>query len=151
MGGFFRKYEVIVVASDEKDIIYTRSNVRKEEVYIYPIKSDKAYAKSLFLSYLNLTKSLKTQPKWYNTLLYNCTTAIYQLANKIQPMPMDYRILASGYSPNYLYDKKAIDNHYPFEQWQQKAHINAKTSAYHHDNPIDSTAFSTLIRQDFPK
>ena len=37
IGGFFRKYELSLVASDEKDLIYTRSNIRNEQVYLFPI------------------------------------------------------------------------------------------------------------------
>ena len=35
-GGFFRKYELSLIAADEKDLIYTRSNVRGEHVYFFP-------------------------------------------------------------------------------------------------------------------
>ncbi len=36
IGGFFCKFEVSLIAADEKDIIYTRSNIRGEQVYFFP-------------------------------------------------------------------------------------------------------------------
>ena len=71
---------------------------------------------------------VKTQPTWYNSLVNNCTTAIYELIDDIQPLPFDYRILLSGYIPSYLYDQQLIDNRYSLQQWQQRAHINLSQS-----------------------
>ncbi len=34
IGGFFRKFEQVIIASDEHDIIKTRSNARGEDVYL---------------------------------------------------------------------------------------------------------------------
>lgn len=38
IGGFFRQFELSLIAADEKDIVYTRTNVRGEQVYFFPIK-----------------------------------------------------------------------------------------------------------------
>lgn len=149
IAGFFRKFEMIIIASDEKDVIYTRSNIRHEDVYIYPIIYNKNDIKQLFMAYLNQAKNLQQQPKWYNTILNNCTTAMYQLVKPITPVPLDYRLLASGYLPNYLYDKGVIDNQFSLSEWKQKAYINPKTKQYSVENPISSQDFSKIIRQDF--
>lgn len=149
IAGFFRKFEIIIIASDEKDVIYTRSNVRQEDVYIYPLNYDKQSIKQLFMAYLNQAKSLKRQPQWYNTLTNNCTTAIYQLINPITPIPLDYRWLASGYMPEYWHEIGWLDNQYHLSKWRQKAHINPKTKQYSLKNPISSQDFSNIIRQDF--
>lgn len=153
LGGFFRNYELTIVAADEKDIIYTRSNARHEDVYIYPLKIDKNELKQLFMAYLRQAKALQTKPQWYNTLTKNCTTEIYRLQNQNKPsnekLPLDYRILASGYSPNYLYDINAIDHKYTFDEWRKKAYINPKSDKFSSQNPISSKAYSALIRKDF--
>ncbi|MCP5774965.1 DUF4105 domain-containing protein, partial [Klebsiella pneumoniae] len=77
IGGFFRKYELSLVASDEKDIVYTRSNVRGEQVYFFPVKMPQAQAKALFKEYLRQADELAQKPKWYNTLTSNCTTLVF--------------------------------------------------------------------------
>lgn len=149
LGGFFRKFELVIIAADEKDIIYTRSNIRHEDVYIYPINMPKDHIQALLLAYLAKAKSLKTQPAWYNSLVNNCTTAIYELIDDIQPLPFDYRILLSGYIPSYLYDQQLIDNRYSLQQWQQRAHINPKSKPYSVNHPISAADYSQLIRTDF--
>lgn len=151
-GGFFRNYEIIIIASDEKDVIYTRSNARHEDVYIYPLTLSKDELKPLFLAYVNRARALKSQPTWYNSLTYNCTTAmrpLFNSMNPITPLSLDYRWVVSGYFPDYLYDENKISHQYDFATWQQKAYINPKSDKFFHDNPISSADYSALIRQDF--
>ena len=52
LGGFFRKFELSLIAADEKDIIYTRSNVRGEQVYFFPVAMPKPEMRALFEEYL---------------------------------------------------------------------------------------------------
>src|SRR5690606_3584994 len=35
LGGFFRRFEAVLVAADERDIVQVRTNVRGEDVYLY--------------------------------------------------------------------------------------------------------------------
>lgn len=58
----FRQFELSIIAADEKDIIYTRSNIRHESVYLDSLTYDWQKMKALFLTCLkkvmNLIKSL---------------------------------------------------------------------------------------------
>lgn len=144
IGGFFRLYELSVIAADEKDVIYTRSNIRKESVYLYPVRYEKAKMQQLFLTYLHAGQNLQTRPRWYNTLLSNCTTVIYDMVKQIDDVPMDYRILVSGRLPDYLYELGVLDNRYSLAQLKQLAHINPKLEQYGH---MSSDQYSTIIRQ----
>ena len=152
-GGFLRNYEIMVIAADEKDLIYTRSNIRHEDVYIYPLTLQPPELQQLFLAYVAKARALKHTPVWYNSLTNNCTTAMYPLFNGITPMPFakqwDYRWLVSGYFPNYFYDINKISHKYDFASWQKKAHINPKSDKFSAQNPITSPDYSTLIRKDF--
>lgn len=149
IGGFFRNYEIIIIASDEKDIIYTRSNARHEDVYIYPLTLNQTQLKPLFLAYINKAKALRNQPNWYNSMLNNCTTEMRPLFNQVTELPYDYRWVVSGYFPNFMYDKHLISHKDSFDKWHDKAHINPKSDNFSNDNPINSANYSTLIRQDF--
>ncbi|UNU72917.1 DUF4105 domain-containing protein [Moraxella nasovis] len=155
IGGFFRKYELAIIAADEKDIIYTRSNIRKEKVYLYPISYDKAKMRELFLTYLRQGDKLNHQPRWYNTLISNCTTVIYQLVQRIDPaikrIPMDYRILVSGRLPSYLIEEGIIRPSLPADEWKKLAYINPKVADYDEHNPISSDSFSSVIREGLPR
>lgn len=154
LGGFVRQYEMTVIAADEKDIIYTRSNARDERVYLYPLRYPKHKIRQLFIALLEQARTLGAEPAWYNTLTANCTTAIFELVRQIDPVPMDYRILLSGRLPEYLYDLGVIDNRLSFEEWRQRALINAKVSSTPEQlamaASLSSSQFSKLIRSDLP-
>lgn len=153
IGGFFRKYELSLIASDEKDIVYTRSNIRHEQVYLFPIKMHEAERKALFIEYLNKTDELRTEAKWYNTLTSNCTTLVFDMVQAINPqrLPKDYRLLASGYLPNYLYDLKALNQNYTMKEWYGLAHINPRAEQYQKQPNQSSEAFSEAIRAGLPQ
>ena len=149
-GGFFRKYELSLIAADEKDLIYTRSNIRGEQVYFFPVNMSKSEIRALFEEYLGKANELKQQPKWYNSLTSNCTTLVFDMVRAIsqRPLPTDYRLLASGYLPNYLYDLNAISHDLSMKQWYDIAYINPRVSHLKH---LSSSQYSSLIRQGVPK
>ncbi|MNQ12142.1 hypothetical protein D3C85_250420 [compost metagenome] len=105
VGGFFKQFENSLVAADEHDILRVRTNVRGEDVYMYRVRLPQAEMRSLFLGYVGEANALARAPSFYNTLTANCTTIVYSLARHVVPgLPMDYRLLASGYLPEYLHD-----------------------------------------------
>ena len=153
IGGFFRQFELSLIASDEKDIVYTRSNIRGEQVYFFPINMPKEEMQALFLEYLEKSKELAQQPRWYNTLTSNCTTLVFDMIQAIskKELPTDYRLLASGYLPNYLYDLGALSHQWSMQEWYQKAHINPKTENFKQFKQQDSLSYSHLIRSGLPE
>lgn len=105
IGGFFREFEQVLIAAEEEDIIKLRTNYRDEDVHLYPIRLDTAGMRQMFLAYVGLGQKLQAKPAFYNTLTANCTTTVYQLAQRINPdMPFDIRLIKSGGLPGYLAD-----------------------------------------------
>ncbi|RYY80145.1 MAG: DUF4105 domain-containing protein [Moraxellaceae bacterium] len=153
-GGFFRKFELSLIAADERDIIYTRTNIRKEQVYLYRMQVSKATIRSLFNNYLQEARELDRQPRFYNTLTSNCTTIVFDMARLIDPgLPLDYRIVLSGYLPQYIYEQHGLDQHVPFRMLQQQAYINPLAlqyaqSAHQQFSAAGSSAFSRAIRRN---
>ncbi|AWT49946.1 hypothetical protein DLE54_10810 [Psychrobacter sp. YP14] len=156
-GGFVKQFEMAVVAAEERDIIYTRTNVRGEQVYLLPIEGmSKAQMQALFKAYLQQVKQLQQQPIWYNTLIRNCTTVIFDMARAIdgRDFPWDYRILMSGYVPNYLYDQHLLPRqteNWRIEQWYKAAHINPKVAHFSVENNQSADSYSKQIRQQIPQ
>lgn len=153
IGGFFRQFELSLVASDEKDILYTRSNIRKEKVFFFPIRMQKQEMRNLFEEYLITAGQLKKTPQWYNTLTSNCTTIVFDMVQAVNPheLPKDYRILLSGYLPNYLYDTGALDRRWSIKEWYEHAYINPRTQDFSQFKDQSSEHFSRLIRQGLPQ
>ena len=131
--GFFRQYELTYIVADERDVIRLRTNYRKdpiEDVYLYSLHPPKENLRRLFLEYISKINALHEKPAFYNTLLDNCTTAIW-LNTRVNPthLPFSWKILLSGYLPEYLYEYKGLDTKIPFEQLQRQAHINPLAQA----------------------
>ena len=128
--GFFRQYEVAYVVADERDVVRLRTNYRKdppEQVYVYPVQAPIENGRRLFLAYMEEINALKAQPKFYNTLTTNCTTNIW-LHARTNPgsVPLSWKVLASGYVPEYLYEAGRLDNSLPFTELQRQAQVNER-------------------------
>ena len=142
IGGFFRQFETILVAADERDIIRVRTNVRGEDDYLYPLRMDKATMRALFLSYVEAANTLSDTPEFYNTITSNCTTIVYRMARQIDSgLPWDVRLLLTGYLPEYLYKVGAVDRSVPIEQLRQRGHITDRAR-----NTAPGDDFSKAIR-----
>ncbi|PCH92474.1 MAG: hypothetical protein COB84_10625 [Rhodobacteraceae bacterium] len=141
-GGFFRQFELILIAATELDIVKLRTNYRKEDVRLYPISLDADQRRSLFISYLELANQLAEKPKFYNTITANCTTTVYPLAQVIKPdMQLDWRLIMSGHLPDYIEKLGGFDPNIPKEQRYADAAITDLASS------SDSPYYSKLIRR----
>src|SRR3990167_1256626 len=147
--GFFRQYELFYVVAYERDVIRLRTNFRQdppEQVYLYRLKGSLENGRRLFLEYLHGMNALKDKPEFYNTLTTNCTTQIW-LSSRVntEHIPFSWKILASGYVPQYLYENGRLEDNGPsFDEVQRMALINARANAV--DSPLD---FSARIRDHF--
>lgn len=141
--GLFKQYELMYVIADEKDVIKLRSNFRKDQVYLYPIKTTKEKMRALFLDMVQKANYLKEHPEFYNTLTDTCTTKIAKHVNKISPkrIPFSFKILFPGYSDRLVYDLGLIDTSLPFDEIRSKYLINEKALKY-----ADDPDFSFKIR-----
>ncbi|MBV8878038.1 MAG: DUF4105 domain-containing protein [Gammaproteobacteria bacterium] len=147
--GFFRQYTLYYAVGDERDIVRLRTNYRHappEQVYLYRLHGNLEAGRRLFLEYLAQINALRQHAQWYNTLTSNCTNSIW-LMSRINPehVPYSWKILLSGYLPEYLYEQGKLDRNVPFPELQRAALINARAQAA--DEAAD---FSQRIRVGSP-
>ncbi len=103
LGGFFRQFELVLIAADERDIIRLRTDIRGETVSRFPLDLPQPMMAQAFLTFATLGNDLAANPEFYNTVTSNCTTIPFRLARQIDPtIPFDWRILLSGHFPAYL-------------------------------------------------
>ena len=146
IGGFFKHFETSLIAADERDILRVRTNARGEDMHLYRVLMPRAAMRSLFMAYLDEADALKRKPQFYNTLTANCTTIVFEMARRIVPgLPLDYRLLASGYLDRYLYDVGALVPGLSFAQLRDGGHITARARAAN-----DDADFSHAIRRNMP-
>jgi uncharacterized protein DUF4105 len=145
--GFFRHYEIIYVAADERDVVRLRTNYRGEEDYLYRLKVTPLQARALLMDYVASMNALVKTPEFYNALVDNCTTSIRQHVTRVDPNAsrLDWRLLANGYADQMLYERGSIDTRLPFAELRAKSHINVRAKALDQD-----PAFSQGIREGLP-
>jgi hypothetical protein len=146
IGGLYRQFEQIYIASDERDVIRLRSNFRQgEDVYLYRFVATREGARSAFLEYIRTLNDLHAQPRWYNAIDNNCTTAIRHQRTAAERAPWDWRMLANGYADQMLYERGTIERFgLPFDELKRNAHINERARAAN-----DAPDFSERIRTHF--
>ncbi len=146
IGGFFKEFELCIVAADERDVIRVRTNIRRERVYLYGIRMPVPAIRSLFLGYIDEANALVTAPRFYNTITVNCTTLVYQMMQRIVGyLPLNYRLLLSGYLPKYVYRVGGLDDRFSLEELRARGRITDR--ARQSDR---SDSFSADIRQGIP-
>jgi hypothetical protein len=146
LGGFFRQFEATLVAADERDILRVRTNVRGEDLYLYRLAIPPAQLRTLFLGYVDQARALAAQPRWYNTLDNNCTTMVFDVARLIDPgLPLDYRLLLSGWFADYAYDHGGLQPGHDMATLRRLGEVTARARAA--GNALD---FSRRIREGVP-
>lgn len=146
LGGFFKMYELSIVAADERDVLFVRSNIRQEDGYLYRVHMEQTARQSLLLAYLDEANRLVHTPRFYHTITGNCTTLIFRMLDRIVPgLPLDYRLLASGYLPEYLYKVGALQGADTIKQYRRRARYTDRARAN-----TDPGRYSQAIRQNVP-
>jgi Domain of unknown function (DUF4105) len=147
IGGFFKQFELSIIAADERDVIRVRTNVRGEDDYLYRIQISESTMRSLFLAYIEQANSLVRTPRFYNTVTVNCTTLVYHMVKHIIGyLPMDYRLLLSGYLPGYVYGVGGLDMRYSLKELRAFGRITERAK-----RSDRSATFSADIRRGVPR
>ena len=127
VGGFFKEFELSVIAADERDVIRVRTNVRGEDAYLYRILVPPAAIRSLFLGYISEANALLIAPRFYNTITVNCTTLVYHMMQRIVGyLPLNYRLLFSGYLPEYVYRVGGLDRRFSLQELRSRGRITER-------------------------
>lgn len=148
LAGFFRQYELFYVVADERDVIRVRTTYRQpqEDVYLYRLHTPLSNIRRVFLDYLKTINELSVRPRFYNTLTTNCTTNIL-MHSQVNPEapPLSWKVLLSGYVPDYLYELGRLDATRPFPELERLSLVNERAHAADRD-----AAFSQRIREGLP-
>ena len=90
--------------------------------------------------------SLISAPRFYNTITANCTTLVYHMLTQIVGyLPLNYRILFSGYFPAYVYRVGGLDRRFSLAELRALGHITDRARS-----ADGSSTFSADIRRGIP-
>ncbi len=142
--GLFRKYELMYVIADERDVIDLRANHRKHDVYLYPTTASREQARALFVHMLTRASSLHEYPEFYNTVTNNCTTNIVAHINTLrdEPLSWDRRMLFPEDSDVLAHELGFIAPDMTIDDARGKYRINDRATTYAND-----PEFSKKIRE----
>ena len=143
VAGFFRQYTLAYVIGDELDLVHLRTNVRGEDVYLYPTNTDPRDIRSLFVDILESATALADEPEWYNTITDNCTTS---LARHVRKLPgrrrWDPRLLVNGHTDEMGMETGWLTPRGNLEETRQYYYVNPKV-----EDLEDTTGYSAKIRE----
>jgi Domain of unknown function (DUF4105) len=118
----------------------------QEDVYIYRVNGSLKNLRRVFLDYIKSMNDLREQASYYNTLTTNCTTSIlFHTRMNPESPPMSWKVLLSGYVPDYLYELGRLDTARSFAELEKLSLVNARAHAADRD-----PAFSQRIRVGLP-
>jgi hypothetical protein len=145
---FFRKYELIYIAGDERDLIRVRTNYRRppESAYIYRTRLPVKYQRLAFLNYVRRMNGLAREPEWYHAVQDNCTTGVLKQADAYEGRARyTWKVLLSGFAAEYAYELGMLDSRVPFAELTERGLVNERA------RPADeSPDFSSRIREGVP-
>jgi hypothetical protein len=145
LGGLYRRYELIYIAANERDVIRLRTNCKHEDIYLYRLKLPPSDARTRFMEYLQRINELYERAEWYNEVTENCTTSIRAQHARSQRIPWDWRMLVNGFMDQMLYERHVLAGNLPFAKLKERALINERALG-----AGDSPDFSEQIRAGAP-
>lgn len=124
--GVLHTFPLIYIAADERDAIYMRANLHKDDVYLYPVNATPEQGRLLFVDMLRRMNDLVAHPDWYNSIWDNCTSSIANHINKIWPGTLpkyDWQFLFTSYADQLALDKGLLGTKLPLGEARKKFYI----------------------------
>lgn len=142
--GMFRRFELLYVVGDERDLIGRRAVYDGSDVLLYPIRADRGAIRAVFRAMLERANLIREQPEFYNSFTNNCTLNLVRHVNQLAPhkIPSSWRIILPGYSDEVIHGLGLIDSTGTVAEVRTRFLINAKARA-----AIDQPDFSIRIRE----
>jgi hypothetical protein len=144
LSGSLRRYELIYVLADERDVIVRRTRHRSSDVYLYHTVATPEQARRVFVDAMKRVNKLYNEPEFYDTVTNNCTTNIVRHVNILRQgdAPYDPRILFTGLSDQLAFEQGLLKAEGTFEQTRQRANITQRSNRF-----ADQADYSSLIRR----
>jgi hypothetical protein len=145
-GGFFKRFELVYVYGDERDLIGVRAVHRGENVYLYRLRASRERLRELFHSYADFANGLAAEPQFYGVLRNSCgVNILHRVAETGRVVLVGRDALLNGHWDKNLHDRGALDPTLPFEELRKRSLIDARAK-----EAPDAPDFSRRIREGLP-
>jgi hypothetical protein len=139
--GLFRSYQLMFVVGDERDIVRLRTNIRREQVYMYRLRLPPHDLRRRLLDFVSRIEILAAQPAWYNSVTSNCTTNLFYNRRANVPWWLKPNIFLNGLTARAMYRLGFLDDSLPYRELQARCAIRERALA-----AGDAADFSQQIR-----
>lgn len=112
--GLYKKYGILYLFGSEEDIFGLRTNIRHEDLSIYPLNIKQDGARKLLMHYVNLARKAQADHQAYNTVSDNCSTGLvtgFRLLVPDMPRKYDFLPLHNGSIAGLLINYGAVQMH----------------------------------------
>lgn len=145
--GLYKKYGILYLFGTEEDLYGLRTNIRHEDLSIYPMNIKPQGARKLLQHYIDLAKQAEAEHIPYNTISGNCSTGLVSGFRALVPsMPRKYDFLPlhNGSIAGLLFRSGALQTRpgETEEQIRQRCYVG-------YDIPMDN--YSTHLREKIEK
>lgn len=143
VAGLFRRYELIYVIGDERDLIGRRAAVEGDDTYVYPIRAPAAKMRAMLLAMIDRAAALQERPEFYNSLTNSCTSNLVAHVNQIAPgrIPAGWKTLVPGYADDVALSLGLINTRDDLATIRRRYRVNRRARA-----ALADDSFSLRIR-----
>lgn len=114
--GQFNAFELIYIWASARDLLVRRAVMLDHEVFVYPVDITEEQSRTLLRNLLDRSQSLSHTPRYYNTIVSNCTNELAKAAG----FHWAPAYILTGRSDEYLY-RRGILPGASFEQAHQRS------------------------------
>jgi hypothetical protein len=141
--GMLRRFEILYVAGDERDLVGMRALHRRDSVFVYPVRATPDGVRALLLDMAEKANRLRDHATFYHTLFDNCTTRIVHHVNRVAPTQVRWslRILLPGYSDALAHRLGLLDTDLPLKEARTRWFVDERARRW-----ADAPDFSVRIR-----
>ena len=142
--GLFKRFEVIYVIGDERDLIGSRARFGGYDVYLYPIQAPREKIRQMFVQMLERANALRAAPEFYNTATNNCTTNVVDHVNHVTPgrVPTGLKTILPGYTDEVAHRLGLIDSTISLDEARRRYRVNDRARMF-----AERPDFSLRIRE----
>jgi hypothetical protein len=134
--GLFHQYVLRAIVGDERDVIGLRTEIRRNRVHVYPLRTSPETLRRLFLLLMARVNALAERPEYYNTLTNNCTTqyrVVYETLSG-RSLRFDARVYLPGYTDAIALDLGLVDRTGDIDKARERFLVNERA-------PLDDRAW----------
>jgi hypothetical protein len=130
--GLFKRFEVIYVVGDERDLIGSRALFGGYDVYLYPIRAPREKIREMFVDMLERANALRAAPEFYNTATNNCTSNVVDHVNRVAPgtVPTGFKTIVPGYTDEVAHRLGLIDSTITLDEARRRHRVNDRARQF---------------------